>query len=241
MVGLFDEPLYPPYLCQFSPRTTLASCGRRIYSANDADRLVPPDTRFRYGGAQWQLAGAVAEVVSGKSWHQLVRETYVEPCLTRHFGYTNQFAGGTRGYPSSFHGRPSDVLATDNPNIEGGAYATAEDYGKLLLMFLRGGTCGETRVLSDSAVARMEADRIGTVYGGSTSVPALQGYGMGWWIDRNHPGVIADPGFYGAVPWIDRNRGYGAFIAIEGNSTQGTALWARTKPILDSIVDAARR
>jgi CubicO group peptidase (beta-lactamase class C family) len=239
LVGLTDDPLYQPYLCQYRHAGALTDCARTIYQAADSNDIVPPDTRFRYGGGQWQLAGGIAEVASGKSWAELVNETYVEPCGTTSLGYTNQFSGGTRGYPRSFTGDPSDVVTTDNPNVEGGGYITAGDYGKILLMHLRGGTCGSTRVLSDSAVSHMQQDRIAEVYDGSTDKSLLQGYGLGWWIDRSHPGVVADIGLYGATPWLDTKRGYGAMILIEGNSALGAQLWLTTKPILDAMFDAA--
>jgi len=236
MVGLVDDPLYAPYLCQYRHDGTLSACAENIYQANDSADIVPPDTKFRYGGGQWQLAGGIAEAVSGKSWAQLVHETYVDPCGTTTLGYTNQFA---RGYPKSFTGDPSSIVVTDNPNVEGGGYITAGDYGKILLMHLRGGMCGDTRVLSESAVSRMQQDRIGEVYDGVTNKSLLEGYGLGWWIDRAHPGVVADIGLYGATPWLDTKRGYGAMILIEGNSALGAQLWFTTKPILDSLFDSA--
>jgi CubicO group peptidase (beta-lactamase class C family) len=240
MVGLVDNPFYLPYLCQYRPMGTSTECAQQIYSAHDANDIVPPDTQFRYGGGQWQLAGGVAVAVSGKPWSQLIRETYVEPCGTTSLGYTNQFNdGAASGYPTWFTGDPSTLNKTDNPNIEGGGYISAEDYGKILLMHLRGGMCGSTRVLSEAAAARMQQDRIGSVYGGVTNKALLQGYGLGWWIDRSHPGVVADIGLYGATPWIDVPRGYAAMILIEGNSTIGGQLWMQTKPILDAIFDAA--
>lgn len=239
MVGLTDDPLYLPYLCQYRSSGTLSECGERIYQAEDSADIVPPDTEFRYGGGQWQLAGAVAVAASGRSWADLVRDTYNTPCGTSTLGYTNQFSGGTHGYPSSFNGDPGDVVHTDNPNIEGGGYIAAADYGKILLMHLRGGQCGSTQVLSQAAVARMQEDRIAEVYHGVTGKPVLEGYGLGWWIDRSHPGVVTDIGFYGATPWLDVGRGYGAMILIEGNGPLGSQLWAATKPILDSMFDAA--
>ena len=236
MVGLIDAPFYLPYICQYRPVGTLASCANQIYGANDDRDIIPADSRFRYGGGQWQLAGGVAAVATGKSWTQLIRETYIEPCGTTSLGYTNQFTDGAASrYPEWFNGNPATLNVTDNPNIEGGGYMTAEDYGKILLMHLRGGMCGSARVLSDAAVARMQEDRIGVVYGGSTGRALLDGYGLGWWTDRAHPGVIADIGLYGATPWLDVPRGYGAIILIQGNSAAGASLWLRTKPILDGI------
>jgi CubicO group peptidase (beta-lactamase class C family) len=241
LVGLVDEPTYPPYICQYVPSGTLSACGRMIYAAADADRIVPPDTRFRYGGGQWQLAGGVAEVASGKSWEQLLRETYVEPCGAASLGYTNPFSrANASAYPDFFMANVANLDRTENPNMEGGAYINVGDYGKILLMHLRGGLCGDTRVLSEAAVARMQQDRIGPAYGGVTQDPTLPGYGLGWWVDRTSP-VVADPGAWGSIPWIDNARGYAVFVAVEGTSRQGALLRLQTKPILDGIFDAAKR
>jgi hypothetical protein len=72
-----------------------------------------------------------------------------------------------------------------------------------------------------------------------TNKELLQGYGLGWWLDLAHPGVVADIGLYGATPWLDVHRGCGAMILIEGNSTMGGQLWLATKPVLDAMFDAA--
>jgi hypothetical protein len=75
------------------------------------------------------------------------------------------------------------------------------------------------------------------VDGGSDS--AFAGYGLGWWIDRDQPGLLADPGLYGAFPWLDLGRGYGALVAIEADGNVGATLFAAVKPVLDSAFDNA--
>src|SRR5262249_52426761 len=160
----------------------------------------PPDTSFHYGGSQWQLAGGIAEMVNGQSWPDLVAATYATPCGLLTFGYTNQFAmaaqAGSLGcaltYPAFFQGNVADLAATQNPSVEGGLFTTAPEYGQILLIHLRGGTCDDNRVLSDAAVARMRVDRILQTYGGSTAGQTgrengsggFDGYGLGWWVDR---------------------------------------------------------
>ena len=69
-----------------------------------------------------------------------------------------------------------------------------------------------TQVLSQAALDRMQSDRIGEVYGGEAR-PGM-GYGMGWWVDKAS-GLINDPGAFGAVPWLDLEDGYGAYLVIE--------------------------
>lgn len=265
LVGIVDSLLYAPYGCQGNAATTLADCAKAIYTADDAAERVPADTEFHYGGAPWQLAGGIAEAVSGKSWAELVRETY-EPCGISGVGYTNAAAlmsytpdadGNLSisgmGYPKTFDGNVDVLPTTENPNIEGGAYTAADDYGTVLLMHLRGGRCGDARVLSEDGVATMRKDRI-AAYGGNTEQQlrailsglkgdalqralTLSGYGMGWWVDSLETGVFHDPGVFGSAVWLDEGRGYAAFIGIEGNVALGAELAVAAKPAADAAFD----
>jgi CubicO group peptidase (beta-lactamase class C family) len=265
LVGVVDNLLYAPYACMADTAGTLADCGKTIYTADDAAERKLPDTEFHYGGGAWQLAGGVAEAAAGKSWAELVDDTYA-PCSVPSFGYTNATSmvsittgadgsidfGGI-GYPTTFDGDASTLPVTENPSIEAGVYTTVADYGKLLFMHLNGGMCEGTRVLSETAVARMREDRI-LEYGGSTEqqmrlilaggdpsavekAVEFSGYGMGWWLNRTRAGVIIDPGAFGALTLLNLTRGYGAFIAIEGNVLLGAELAAGIEPVAEAAFE----
>lgn len=237
---------YNAHLCQYAPAGTLSDCGKSIYQDDMPGNNRAPDKVFLYGGSQWQLAGAVAEVVSGKTWAELIKETYVTPCGVPSIGYTNPYgqAGvSPLGYPS-FDANQAKLPVSSNPSIEGGGYATAPDYAKLLLMHLRGGKCGDTSVLSADAVATMQKDRV-AAYGGTPSTGAaatgtsiFTGYGLGWWISEQ---MIADPGAYGAFPFLDLKRGYGAIIMLEVSSAVGGQVGLAVKPSLDAIFDKLKK
>jgi CubicO group peptidase (beta-lactamase class C family) len=233
LVGLFPDPAFAPYLCQYLAVGTLQECGEAIFTTTvDDPDVVAPDTEFRYGGAQWQVAGAVAEIASGKAWDQLIQEIYIEPCGLDSLEYNNHFgqlAGGF-SYPEAFDGDPSVLAPTDNPNMEGGAIVTTGDYAQLLLMHLRGGVCGDTQVLSPEALALMHADRIAAEYGGNGFTPD-RGYGMGWWVQRD-TGRIDDPGAYGAFPWLDLDDGYGAYLVVESQSVIGAEIAAELAEVV---------
>ena len=239
LVGLFPDPAYGPYVCQFLAAGTLRDCAASIFSTpNDDADIVAPDTEFRYGGAQWQVAGAVAEVASGKPWAQLIDEIYVQPCGLETLAYNNHFTqlgAPSFDYPTAFAADPSTLQPTDNPNMEGGVYIAPPDYAELLLMHLRGGRCGDTQVLSQAALDRMHADRIGPTYGADAG-PGT-GYGMGWWIDRAS-GRIRDPGAYGSVPWLDLEDGYGAYLVIEADSVTGAELAQQLFDVIEQAVKA---
>lgn len=241
LVGLTTDPLFPPYICQYLAEGTLEECGRQIMTTTDDDeRVVPPDTEFRYGGGQWQVAGAVAEAVSGRSWADLVEETYAEPCDVESLGYNNHFAqphilGGNIPfeYPAGFRGDISVLTPTLNPNMEGGAFITAPDYAQLLVMHLRGGRCGDDQVLSTEAVDRMHSERVVATYGASTRSTETGGYGLGWWIDLDDPSHIEDGGAFGAVPWLDLDDGYGVYVVIEATNQVGDDLADLIRPLID--------
>lgn len=241
LVGLTTDPMFAPYICQYLHEGNLQDCGREILTTelDDAD-VVPPDTEFRYGGGQWQVAGAVAEAVSGKSWDELLDETYIRPCGVESLGYNNHFAqpqvlGGVIpfSYPAGFHGDTSVLAPTSNPNMEGGAYITAPDYARLLLMHLRSGRCGDVQVLSSESVDLMHTDRVVATYGGSTRSTETGGYGMGWWVDMEDPSHVEDGGAFGAVPWLDLDDGYGVYLVIEKTNDVGDDLADVIRPLIN--------
>jgi CubicO group peptidase (beta-lactamase class C family) len=239
LVGLGPNPAYPPYVCQFLPDGTLQDCAASIFTTpeDDAD-ILAPDTEFRYGGAQWHVAGAVAEAVSGRSWAELIDETYVEPCGVDSLGFNNHWTqfGLSFDYPAAFAGDPATLVATDNPNMEGGAYVTAPDYAELMLMLLRDGRCNGTTVLSPASVERMLADRISDAYEGSGDGA---GYGLGWFVDRT-TGLRTDPGAFGSVPWLDIAGGHGAFLVIEGSGRVGNELAGELfGPVAEAVAAAS--
>ncbi len=236
LVGLGPNLLYGPYICQWGPNESLDACATAVFTSTDDDAdQITPDTEFRYGGAQWQVAGAVAESVSGKTWAQLIDEIYVQPCGVDSLGYINLGSVvSVSGYPSVFGGDPNSVAVSANPTIEGGAHITALDYGELLLMHLRGGACGDAQVLSQESLDTMHADRVADVYGGDAG-SADTGYGMGWWVDRD-TGRISDGGAWGTVPWLDLDDGYGAYLVIEEESSTGQALKTQIEELVHTAV-----
>lgn len=187
----------------------------------------------------------LASGVSAQTWDELLEDTYRTPCGLEVLGYGNHFQqvfvdqGGSDlfGYPRFVNGSASDIEATGNPNIEGGGYTTIADYAEVLLMHLRGGRCANGRVLSEDAVEQMQRDRIAAAYDGDTGVDGRGGYGLGWWVHREEPGVFSDFGAYGAAPWIDLGRGYGVMLLVEADGGTGFAAMNRLKPVVEAILD----
>ena len=233
--GLTSDDASTAHVCQFFANTEIEQCSAEAFETpNDDDAVIPPDTEFRYGGVQWQIAGGIAETVTGMTWDELIQEIYIEPCGVDSLGYNNHWlAAGGFDYPVDLD--PADQTPTENPHMEGGAYITAPDYAQLLLMHLRGGECPNGQVMSAEAIARTHEDRVLAEYGDAG--PSNPGYGMGWWVDRE-TGQISDAGAYGSVPWLDLEDGYGVYLVVEADSGVGNRLAQLLNPVVEAAMTA---
>jgi branched-chain amino acid transport system substrate-binding protein len=254
MVGGQASQFYNPYLCSVMFVGSLQGCAETIFTTPDDDAdLVPPDTAFGWPGtgADYQVAGAVAEVASGKTWAELVDEIYVQPCGLNVLAYNNPwfqlpFDPTTFGYPA-VGGDPVSMLApTENPSITGGAYTTADDLAVLLLMHLRDGMCGDERVLSTESLERMHEDRIARVYDGDSEFTDAEGnatgevwgYGMGFPIDRE-TGRPAAASPFGQQAWLDLDEGYAVLLLLEASWTDSLAIYdLATEPVHEAVLTA---
>ena len=235
LFNIFIRPAdYAPHLCQFLPAGTLLECAETLFTTPLPNLpSTKPDTAFDYGGSQWQLAGGVAELVGGGTWHQLWDQYIAEPC-----GLQVARFGNNLSLADSWDGNPDSLVGLANPNIEGGMMSDLDDYAKLISLHLNDGACGGNQVLSPEGVAFMRKDRSPEV-----------GYGMGWWIKAPKQGgsvyLYDDPGYYGSISWIDIERGYGAVVFFEEYT--GTAggvgsggVTSQLIPIIEEALDAVR-
>ncbi len=240
--GLFSHGLpYEPHICMFIPDGDLIDCAQTIYDDTNLEDVVAPDTAYRYGGGQWQLAGGIAEIVSGWTWWQMVDELLAQPCDLAVFEFGNPYgiAFDTEGGHAPYDGTPESLIGQDNPNIEGGAISNIADYGKILMMHLNDGMCGDNEVMSAEAVATMRIDRSGNA---GTEDNNGSGYGLGWQInlpdDDSAPTLFHVPGAFGSIAWIDLARGYGGYITMDADTVDGITLWSIIRPQIEAILDA---
>ena len=238
LVNLFvNQALYAPHLCQYLPFGNLQECGETIFTTPlPGLASTPADTAFDYGGSQWQLSGAVAEIVGGGTWNQLWDAYIAEPCDLEIATYGNNLS-----IAEGWDGMPETLVGRDNPNQEGGMMSNLDDYAKLLSLHLNDGLCGESRVLSAESVASMRRPR--------TQDSDGSGYGMGWWLEPRvgeaPVTLFTDGGFYGSLSWIDTERQYAGVAFFEDYSgEQGNVASGGTRdqliPIIEAAIDAVR-
>jgi CubicO group peptidase (beta-lactamase class C family) len=235
--GLFSRDDYGVHNCHFDPDADAENCNRLIFST-ELPESRPPGTAFDYGGSQWHLPLAVAVEVTNSDWHQAFERYVGEPCDLEVFKYGNM----TDTTKYEFTGHPDSLAGIGNPNPGGGAISSMQDMAKLLLLHIRGGVCGDRRVLSPDGVVFMQVNRIEGLI--NLYFPE-RAYGMGWWGREQLPNVNYDSGLYGSVAWIDTQRMVGGFVAVDDYSKQSAgASWAlildEIIPLIGELVDEAR-
>jgi CubicO group peptidase (beta-lactamase class C family) len=175
-----------------------------------APLAAAPGERFIYGNLGLTVAGRVAEVVSGNSWDAFFAEALAKP-LGMNFTYV--------------------PLATGR--LGGGGRTDLASYGRLLKMHLAGGVHQGRRILSAELVRAMQNSN-GAAFRNPIPDTQAYGYGMGWWFDAvtsgGQPRIVSDPGAWGAYPWIDRERRYGAFLFVRKTLAAGVALQRELRP-----------
>jgi len=205
--------------CMADRAITLAECVNQI---SRVELLAHPGTEFRYGGASFQIAARVAEVVTGKSWNTLFEEKIKTP-----LNMVNTSYGSTL-----------------NPRIDAGAISTIGDYGNFLQMMLSDGVFNGSQVLSKASIREMERNQAdGVIIAFAPRITAdTKGYGLGLWreiIDNNgQPIQVSSPGGSGFAPWIDRQRNlFGVFLTRD-RLPQVYPLVQNIQQILRDVVDS---
>lgn len=189
-----------------------------------------PGTVFSYGSTSMQVAGRIAEVVSGKSWQTLFDEKIANPCQMKAV--------------YSFNG--------SNPLIAAGVRTSARDYLNFLEMMVNGGTFKGTTVLSKEALRDMIKDQtngaeiVGTPYPSNPfseySNTNLR-YGIGNWLDVVDPSgnVIesSSPGLFGTHPWQDSKHQLAGIIFTRTRPKESQITSLKVRQMIRDIVEAA--
>lgn len=181
-----------------------------------------PGLEFRYGNTGFNILGRVLEVITKRSFDQLMQERITRPMMMRGTNF------------SSF-GAVSPAA---------GALSSALDYTTFLGMILNKGMFNGKRILSEKAITDMQT--ICTTPAMIKYAPdAGKGYnyGFGEWIieaDENNIGtVLACPGLAGTWAMIDKCRGYSLVIMTKGElSEEKRSLYLAIKSMLDGQLAA---
>lgn len=197
LTGIESEPIR---LANLLGRKKYASLEEEVNDfASKKEIQSNPGLEFRYSGIGLNIAGRVLEVLTKRSFEQLMQERITRPLMMRNTSF------------ASFNA----------VNPSGGAVSTASDYMNFLSMLLNKGMFNGKIILSEKAVEDMNMVRT-TPAMIKYAPKAAEGfnYGFGEWIlqaDENGNGtVVASPGLFGTWPMIDKCRGYACIFFTKG-------------------------
>lgn len=206
---------------------TLDQAVKVIY-ADLAPTASAPGSFYHYGSSHLRIAARMAEVATGKTWAQLVREQL----------------GAPLGWPLWA------TIGGPNYNPAGNLYIDGQNYVKFLSLQLRKGRYGTQRLLPEALIEAQRADAFGpgTTLAYSPYVEK-QGrtyhYGFGNWLETAGGGAPsgADPvvrwsstGTFGWAPWVAADGAYAAVIMtrqpLQGMTVPSETLKATLDPLI---------
>jgi CubicO group peptidase (beta-lactamase class C family) len=176
---------------------------KKIQSMDQAIDLIAslpmegePGKVFHYSSVGLQIAAAVIEKISGKSFEELFSERIAVPM----------------GMKNTDFGKKSVSLPA------GGARSTTDDYLMFLRMILNKGSFGGKQILTEQSVNEMQVNRVGSDVKIAYSPAEAKGlgYGYGVWVNSAQDGKPSNwatsPGLFGSFPWIENEKHYCAFL-----------------------------
>jgi len=196
--------------CTLRPEITLAECVDDISEFTPVDA---PGTRFDYGSTHLQVAARMAEVVTGQTWAEIFQAQLKNPLGL--------------GADMTWYTAPRQGMGTSNPLIAGGLRATMNEYARVLQLEFNRGTYQGNRLIADALFTTQGTEPYPNAEIGNSPFEDSGldfHYGLAAWLECPPPAtncaVLSSPGAFGFTPWVDRDGGYYAMIAMEVSESQ---------------------
>ncbi len=183
-----------------------------------------PGTKYSYGGASFEVAGAIAEKVSGMEYEAYMRKVLLDPLGLKDTFFRTSKDVSAR-VPAMYSSKDGVLTRAptfaDRPGkrgpreggfvlVAGGIYSTADDCIRFLRMHLDQGESGGKRVLSERMAREMRTKQTGSL---------AANYGLGWNLHPN--GAIGHGGAYGTDLWFHPGHDVAVAVMIQNPRAQG--------------------
>lgn len=212
-LGAFTSGLAPSPPCTLRPNITLAEC---VDTISQSSLRATPGERLDYGSAHHAVAARMAEVAEDSGWNNIFDESVKEPL-------------GLDDPAMTYVTFPKQADTDgENPLAAGGLRISTDDYLALLRLVDDGGQLDGEAFIDVAMIDRMFKNpysdaRIGEVP--SVALNLAWRYSWSAWLECPGPvdecDLISSPGAFGFTPWVDREHGYYAILAMESPENGG--------------------
>jgi serine-type D-Ala-D-Ala carboxypeptidase/endopeptidase len=197
----FTSGLEPEDHCTYDSTVTLDEC---VTTISRTDLIAAPGTEFDYGSVHLDVAGRMAEVVTGKPWNEVFAQEIRDPL-------------GLRA-DIVYYSNPLKVTGTDNPLLAGGLIVSMNEYEHILHFVFDKGVWQGTAMLAPQIFDTQTIEPYPDAVIGKSPGGDLR-YGLTAWLNCSTPQTgcqqISSPGAFGFTPWIDRDAGYYAILGMQ--------------------------
>ncbi|CAD8174382.1 unnamed protein product [Paramecium pentaurelia] len=191
----------------------------------------PGGTKVGYSDIGMQIAGGMAEKVSGKTFHELFDEYIAIPMGMKNAKFT------------AFDGETGNNIA-----IADGLLIRMIDYGNFLRMLLNEGYFDGKNILLASTVQTMLQDHTGDLPVSDEVMEEVVGevedsysFAIGAWVyDRDSddkPSIYSSPGIHGFENWIDVENNYLCILYIRTDTDNEPEVTDLTEAIRPDILE----
>lgn len=218
----FTSGLAPENQCTYDPTVTLDEC---VSTISQTGVIAEPGTEFDYGSVHLDVAGRMAEVVTGKAWNDVFAREIRDPL----------------GLPADivYYANPLKGTGTGNPLLAGGLVVSMNEYERLLHFVFDKGVWQGNALLAPGIFDTQTVEPYPDVAIGQSPAPGLR-YGLTAWLECGTPQTgcqqISSPGAFGFTPWIDRDAGYYAILGMQDMTNFRTHFGGRLEEQLKPLI-----
>jgi D-alanyl-D-alanine-carboxypeptidase/D-alanyl-D-alanine-endopeptidase len=218
----FTSGLAPENHCTYDSTQTLTQC---VTTISQAPLVAAPGAEFDYGSVHLDVAGRMAEAVTGKSWNDLFAHELRDP-----LGLSSDLR---------YYANPLKPVATENPLLAGGLIVSMNEYERILHLVFDKGMWQGSPLITSGIFDTQTVEPYPNVAIGTSPAPSLR-YGLTACLDCATPQTgchqISSPGAFGFTPWIDRDAGYYAILGMQDMNNHRTHFGGRLEQQLAPLI-----